>query len=177
MTKVINFFGGPSVGKTTIASELFGKMKSKNMSVEYVPEFAKELTWNKSESLKDQLYVFGTQHQKIYGLLGKVDYIITDSPILLSIPYLKYSDRGEKYKNSADETWKEMFEDLIYEIFNKFDNINFYVERDKNKTFEKIGRNETLRQCKELDYVIYDMVQDFSPITISKSSDIDLSKL
>ena len=88
MTKVINFYGGPSAGKSTMAAQLFGIMKANRFNVEYVPEFAKDLTWKQSKCLDDQLYVFAVQHHALYTLLGQVDYIITDSPLLLSLHYV-----------------------------------------------------------------------------------------
>ena len=90
MTKVINFYGGPSAGKSTMAAQLFGIMKSKRLNVEMVPEFAKDLTWKKSGCLDDQVYVFANQNHALYTLLGQVDYIITDSPLILGLHYAKH---------------------------------------------------------------------------------------
>ena len=44
--KVINFFGAPGSGKSTIAAGLFFEMKMKQMNVELVTEFAKELCYS-----------------------------------------------------------------------------------------------------------------------------------
>ena len=40
--KVINFYGGPGVGKSTKAAGMFYKMQLAGYSVELVNEFAKE---------------------------------------------------------------------------------------------------------------------------------------
>ena len=41
-TIVINLIGSPGTGKSTLASELFSKMKWKGHDVELVSEYAKE---------------------------------------------------------------------------------------------------------------------------------------
>ena len=56
--KVINFFGGPGVGKSTAACDLFVAMKKAGYKVEYVDEYAKEKTYEKEfKKLDDQLYI------------------------------------------------------------------------------------------------------------------------
>ena len=42
---VINLYGGPGCGKSTVSSGLFYKMKSEGYCVEYVSEYAKDLTY------------------------------------------------------------------------------------------------------------------------------------
>lgn len=44
-TIVVNLIGSPGTGKSTIASELFAKMKWEGFDVELVSEYAKELVW------------------------------------------------------------------------------------------------------------------------------------
>ena len=44
---IINIFGGPGVGKSTVAADLFVIMKKEGYSVELVTEYAKELTYEK----------------------------------------------------------------------------------------------------------------------------------
>ena len=51
-------------------------------------EFAKEIVYADNNKLRnDQLIVMGEQYRRTFVLDGKVDYIITDSPILLSVIY------------------------------------------------------------------------------------------
>ena len=49
-TVVINLFGGPGCGKSTIAAELFAILKKQGYEVELVTEYAKDKVWE--ESLK-----------------------------------------------------------------------------------------------------------------------------
>ena len=85
-TKVINFYGGPGSGKSTKAAGLYYKMNMAGFSVELNNEFAKECVWEDNvPMLKDQLFMLAHQHRKILRLVGKVDYVITDSEIETSM--------------------------------------------------------------------------------------------
>ena len=85
--KIINFFGGPGCSKSTSSAQLFSIMKQNSYNVELVTEYAKHLTWSKSQSINCQPFVFGSQLVQLEILFDQVDYIITDSPILLSCIY------------------------------------------------------------------------------------------
>ena len=75
MTLVINLFGGPGVGKSTTASQLFANLKWSNINCELVREYAKDKVWENSlELLDNQLYVFAKQHHRQYILNEKVEY-------------------------------------------------------------------------------------------------------
>lgn len=88
MSTVVNLFGGPGVGKSTIALLVAGELKAQGRNAEYVPEFVKEWVWKGIQVGKwDQLYLLGQQISEESRLYGKVDYIITDSPFLLSPIY------------------------------------------------------------------------------------------
>jgi dephospho-CoA kinase len=64
---VINFFGGPSCGKSTIAAYVFSQLKIKNYSCEYVNEYAKDCVYEGRSTvlLNDQLYVLAKQNHKL----------------------------------------------------------------------------------------------------------------
>lgn len=137
--QVINLFGGPGCGKSTIAAHLFAIMKWENYNVELVTEYAKDITWEKREDvLKDQLYLLAKQHRKQHKLREQVDYIITDSPLLLTILY-----RPENYCNNT-------FAPLVLELWDMYDNKNYFVER--YKPYHAIGRSQTEEQAKDLDF-------------------------
>ena len=131
-TLVINLLGGPGAGKSTFATVLFSNLKKMGVSCEYVGEFAKDLVWeNREETLKDQVYIFGKQYHKIKRVEGKVSFIITDSPLPLSMYYNHILDEN----NKIDEL---TFNNFVLSCYNNFDNLNFYLER--NFPYDPEGR-------------------------------------
>ncbi len=114
-TKIINLFGSSGAGKSTIAAGVFHLMKLNGFSVEIVTEFAKECVYECPETLKDQFYVTAMQTRRINKLLGKVDFIVSDSPILL----------GEVYKSNKSF----LKEDFYIDLFNQYNNINYILNR------------------------------------------------
>ena len=125
MSKLINLFGGPGIGKSSIAAGIFYKLKKKHISCNNPYEFPKTLAWdNNIPAIKDQLYVFANQHRGIAQSYGKVDYIIIDSPILFSKIYHSYYTTGY-----PAEFYGESFHNMILDLHNRYDNINILLER------------------------------------------------
>jgi len=125
MSKLINLFGGPGIGKSSIAAGIFYKLKKKHISCNNPYEFPKTLAWdNNIPAIKDQLYVFANQHRGIAQSYGKVDYIIIDSPILFSKIYHSYYTEGY-----PAEFYGDSFHKMILELHNKYDNINILLDR------------------------------------------------
>lgn len=154
-TRVICFFGGPGVGKTTLATGLFSLMKKLDYSVEYVSEYAKEVTWEGTNKLlENQLHVFAEQFRRQWRLKDKVDFIITDSPLLLSIIYL---DVYNNKHNQLPANYVDVTKDYIWHTNNLFDNINLVVTR--NKYYKEEGRNETREEAIKIDDMILDFLE------------------
>lgn len=146
MTKVINMFGGPGSRKSTIAAGVFYKMKMMGLNVELASEFAKDVTWEKHFNLLlDQVFVTAHQNRKLERLRGQVDFIICDSPLLLGLIY-----RVDNYYKSYDL--------LVEELFNSYDNINFYLNRTQK--YNTAGRKETEAQAIYLDTRIRMMLDE-----------------
>lgn len=138
-TIVINLVGSPGTGKSTIAAELFSKLKWNKINCEYVSEFAKDLTWEERHTtLCNQVYIFGKQHHRLFRLKNKVDVIVTDCPLILSAFY------EEKYGSN-----REKLKDLIFdESENGF--YNMYVFLNRTKDYNPIGRNQTEHESNEI---------------------------
>lgn len=87
-TLVIECYGGPSIGKTDFVGELFTKLKRRHLSVEQAREFAKRWALSGREiKAIDEYYVFGAQVHEEAELLGQVEVVTTDRPVLLSAIY------------------------------------------------------------------------------------------
>lgn len=142
-TTVINLFGGPGCGKSTIAAELFAILKKQGYEVELVTEYAKDKVWEESyKTLENQIYVFSKQLHRMWRLKDKVQFIITDSPLLLSIIYDK--DKNKDLKN------------LIITKFNSFDNINVVINR--STVYNQNGRYQNEEQANEIDKEIKELL-------------------
>lgn len=147
MAQVINLFGGPCTGKSTRAAGLFYKMKKNGFNVEYVYEYAKELTYEQRQNVlnQDQLYVFAKQHRKVNRLIPHLDYIVLDSPLILSNIYFN--------PNTNPYSW-EVFEPLILDTFNKYNNVNFLLDPPDEAFYQKTGRNQTCTEAIEVHNTI-----------------------
>lgn len=148
MTLIVNFFGGPGVGKSTLASGTFFHLKQNRVNCELVTEYAKTLTWeNRHSTLQCQPYVFGKQLYSLEILLDQVDVIVTDSPICLSLFY-----RADKYPPS--------FSQAVIDIFNRFQNINYYISRQEDQ-YDEVGRLSSINAAKNIDEKILTFLDEF----------------
>jgi hypothetical protein len=149
MSLIVNFLSGPGVGKSTMAGGIFNRLKTNGYNVEYVQEFAKTLTWEKNFiALSNQFYVSAVQKYTQDMLLGQVDAIITDSPIIIGLMY--YKENNKKIKKA--------FERFIIESFKQQKNINFFLKRTKK--YNPIGRNQSLEEAIEIDKRIKKFLDD-----------------
>lgn len=150
MSKIINLFSGPGCGKTAIASGLLYELKKRHISCDAPYEFPKLLAWDDNHSaIKDQLYVIANQHRGIVKSFGKVDYIILDSPILLSLIYKSYYD-GLEYPSNL---YTESFDKMVLDIHSQYDNLNILLKRGVGGYNEK-ERYQSFDESIELDFMI-----------------------
>lgn len=149
-TFIINLYGGPCCGKSTIAAGLFYELKCRGIECEITGEYAKDKIWDLNpEILNDQVYIFGKQSHRIWRLSNKVNIIICDSPMLLSIIY-------SKEKSSS-------FEKFIVEKYNEYNNLNFLLKRNfYNDGYQENGRNKTLSESINIDDNIKEMFNKHS---------------
>jgi hypothetical protein len=144
---VINIIGGPGCGKSSMTASVFSFLKWHDVNCEMALEYAKEVVWSKTENLlKNQLFVFGQQHNRIYHLLDKVDVVITDSPLLLSIIY--DSKRNIHLKS------------LVLDEFHKYNNMNYLLTRKKK--YNPNGRLQTENEAKHIDDQLRDLLKMYA---------------
>lgn len=147
-TIVINLFGGPGSGKSTTAAGLFYFFKLFGLSCELCTEWIKECVYEeRKEPFDNQIYTFAKQHKRLLDLENKVDFIITDSPILLSSIY------GQHVYE------KEQFDEFIFLQFSKFHNYNVFLQRPV--TFEQVGRVHDEKASKQKDDEIWKMLKTY----------------
>jgi hypothetical protein len=150
MTKLINLMGGPGAGKSSIAAGLLYELKRRHINCDAPYEFPKLLAWDDNKSaIKDQLYVIANQHRGIVKSFGKVDYIILDSPILLSLIYKSYYD-GLEYPSNL---YTESFDKMVLDIHSQYDNLNILLKRGVG-VYNENERYQKLESSIKLDYMI-----------------------
>ena len=150
MSKIVNLFGGPGIGKSSIANGLTYKLKKKHITCDNPYEFPKVLAWDENHSaIKDQLYVLANQHRGIVKSYGKVDYIILDSPIVLSLVY-KSVYKGTEYPATL---YGESFDKMVLDIHNQYDTLNIVLRRSDGGYNEK-ERYQSFDESKMLDLEI-----------------------
>lgn len=142
---LINLFGGPGTGKSTGAAYIFSQLKMAGVNAELVTEFAKDKVWEENkEVFKNQAYIFGKQYFKISRCADKVDVIITDSPLLLSIIYNDNPILGDS------------FNETVKNVFSSFNSMNYILSREKE--YNPIGRNQTEDEAKEVDIQVKELL-------------------
>ena len=156
MSKIINLFGGPGIGKSSIAAGLTYKLKKRHITCDNPYEFPKLLAWDENHSaIRDQLFVLANQHRGIVKSYGKVDYIILDSPILLSLTY-KNVYKSNEYPAIL---YGDAFDKIVLDIYNQYDNINILLKRSQGK-HNNNERYQNLEESIVLDNVIENSLID-----------------
>lgn len=136
MTQVINLLGGPGSGKSTVAAATFAELKYQQKEVELVTEFAKDLVWERSWSpMENQIYMLGQQYHRLHRLIGKVDFVVTDAPILLQLYY------GRNMPAS--------FQQLVLDLYGEMNNHNFFLVRPEQ--YNPNGRRQNKSEAEEVD--------------------------
>lgn len=147
-TIVINLFGEPSVGKSTCAMDITVNLKRKGINAEYVSEFAKDKIYeNNGEVFKYQEYLFGKQSFKMGRVKDKVQIMVVDSPLLLSVTYNKNNALGEEFNKT------------VLNVFNSYDNRNYLLTR--HHKYENEGRFQNESEAQEVRKEIMDKLNEF----------------
>lgn len=142
-TVVINLLGGSGLGKSTTAALIFGELKLRGKETELVREFVKEWAWQgKPVGRFGQGTLYGHQIERESSLYNKVDYVVTDSPLLLCPIY-------QLHYGGHDAIKHQVFADLNTAKEMNVTHLNFLLTR--KKAFNPKGRYETEDQAKVID--------------------------
>lgn len=144
-TLVVNLFGGPGAGKSTLAHRLCD-LAMRGRLVEHSPEYAKELIWDDRRdmlngSVTSQAVVASEQISRLNRLIGRVEIAVTDSPILLEVPYV----------DSNDQSYASFVESLAT-YHRSLRRLDVFVNR--GSSFDTRGRKHTLDESMALDGAI-----------------------
>lgn len=158
---VVNLFGVPGSGKSTGAAYIFSKLKMAGLNVELVGEFAKDKVWEETKAVfENQAYIFGKQSFRISRCENKVDVIITDSPLPLSIFY-----------NKNKHIYGKSFDRFVMDVFNHYTNINFFINRIK--PYNPNGRFQTEEESNALKAPMVQFLNEMDISYTEIDGDID----
>lgn len=146
--KVINFFGGPGTGKSTVAADLYSLMKRKRFKVELLHEIAKDYVWERWDQIfREQDFIFANQHRLQRRLVGHdIDYCVVDSSLLLGLFYTPLD-------------FPPSFKQFVREVYDSYNNINIYLERNPEIEYVQEGRNQDLDGAIAIDQQVLSYLQ------------------
>lgn len=147
---VVNLFGTPGSGKSTGAAYIFAKLKLAGINAELVSEFAKDKVWEETKAVfENQAYIFGKQSFRLSRCKDKVDVIITDSPLPLSIFYNKNKD-----------IYGPHFDKFVMDVFNSYQNVSYLLNRVK--PYNPAGRFQTEEESNALKAPMIELLKKHS---------------
>lgn len=178
MKKIICLYGGPGSGKSTTCAGLFYYLKLKGFNVEMNREYVKEWVWEgRDVQTGDQPYFFSkmARKERIY-MQNEVDFIITDSPLVLTHFYgLKYDPMEQQHNTSL------MMLKNHHEICKSFGYKVDHFVLERRKEYNPKGRYQTKEQAIEIDSEIINMLDRlnirYEKIDANVSVDTILNKL
>ncbi len=161
-TKVINLFGGPGSGKSTVALGVTYHLKAQERNVELVREYVKKWAWEGILPNKlDQLYITGKQSKAEHMVYGKVDVVVTDCPLLMGVFYDRKYNNLNTVSGAVDQ-----FLDTTSDV----KRINFFVQRAKK--YIKEGRFCSEESAIETDAELMNFLRERGEAVIQLSGTI-----
>lgn len=151
--KVINLYGGPGVGKSTLAADLFARFKRDGYVAEYSREAAKDLLYQQRTLADCQMLITALQYQNLKDLeRAGTEVVITDGPLLHGMAYATGLPYAHKLRS------------LLLALAEEFENIDVFIYR--NVAFQKHGRVQPKEEAaSQLDGVIEQWVRSYSSAT------------
>ena len=148
-TIVVNLLGAAGSGKSTIAGEVFVKLKKLGIPSENIQEYAKSVVYEGNyKRLNDQLFIYANQYHSMLVAKDSARVLVLDSPLMLSLFYNKHFAQ-----NSVPE---DVFKQLIMDGYSKFDNMNYFINRKHE--YKQEGRYQTEEQAKVQERQLRDML-------------------
>lgn len=145
MIKRINLVGGPGVGKSTIAADIWSALKKLHKPVELVDEAIKGMAWQKIPPQGfDSVWLFGKQLHREEVVLRSGGMVVTSGPLLLQTGYM--------FANNTAYTAGMVKVAQAFEA--AYPSLSVWIERDV--PYQSEGRYETSEQAKHMDDVLFE---------------------
>lgn len=162
---VVNLFGGPCLGKSTLSAELFTILKKEGVEAVQVGEYVKEcIQAGKREKLDNELFIFAEQARRLRELVEseEVDVAICDWPLLNAVVYDSMNYPGEP----------EGFAGVVLGEFARYNNLNYRVMRLEDMEYSTAGRVHTFVEAVKIDEKIHTMLKtaNIKCLTINNAS-------
>jgi hypothetical protein len=166
MKKVICLYGGPCSGKTTTAAGLFYHLKMMGYNCELNLEYVKNWIWEGREKEEgDQTYFFAKQSRKERVLMrNNLDFIITDSPLILTHFYGLQYDWMEQNFNTSEIMLKHH-----HEFCKKHGYTVEHFLLERSSEYNPTGRDQDEAEAKLFDIKIRELL-DSKKIRYTKVS-------
>lgn len=161
-TVFINLYGPPSAGKSGVAAEVYALLRKRKVSAELVREYAKYLKYagREAQLRNEQLYLLAKQNHSQEVVNGKVDFAVTDSPLLLCSFYATYN--GMDYAPS--------FHRFVLDLSARYHAVNFFLHPGPGTPFEVENRIHTERQAVEIEQKMLQFLRElqipFAALTV-----------
>lgn len=139
---IVNLYGGPGVGKSTLAATLFAHFKRAGYKCEMSRERAKELLYEGRDLARCQMLITATQYQHLKDLeAAGTELAICDGPLRLSLAYAK------------GLPFYEHFRSVVNDLCAEFTNVDVLVRRAvAYQTHGRVQGNEA--EARALDAVV-----------------------
>ncbi len=172
-TTIINIYGGPGAGKSTSAAYYYYMMKKAGDNVELVREYVKDWAWEgRKITTNDQIYFLGKQVRRESMLYGKVNWIVTDSPVMMNLYYAqRYCSQhlAEGIRTATLAFYRQAIEDGHKHI---------HLLLDRNKPYISEGRYQTESEAKEIDGGVKRVLEDLKVSYLTCTPDeVELAKV
>jgi hypothetical protein len=165
-TTIINLYGGPGTGKSTSAAFLYYLLKAEGKNVELVREYVKDWVWEgRTINTYDQLYFLGKQVRRESMLYGKVNWIVSDSPVFMNLFY------ASKYCPPLVSSGVSAGTLSFYQQAQTDGHRHVHVFLKRNKPYLSEGRYQTEAEAVEIDDGIKKMLTQLNVSFIESSPD------
>jgi hypothetical protein len=167
MTIIVNILGAPSAGKSIAAMRTTCDLRVKGVSVEYCNEVAKSFVFeHRKKALTCQPYIYGKQLKNMESLMGEVDVIVTDSPLILSSYYNLRNCPGR---------YPAIFDTLVAEHWKALGGLTFFLHRAH--AYDPIGRYQSEEEANEISLELLELGRKHMPVIEMLGDDEAPSKI